>query len=245
MKQHPLFIRSLSIRHDRMSTYADRYPFTVPVVRNLEELVFESQVTFLIGENGSGKSTLIEALALACGFKAEGGSRHFQYETAEDTSELHEILHVLRGHKIPGDSYFLRAESFFNVATEIERRGLESYYGGTSLHRMSHGESFFTLLNDRLLGGGLYIFDEPEAALSPTRQLAMLTRMHELVLDASQLIIATHSPILMAYPGAQILEIADGELREVEYERTEHYAVTKQFFLQRERMLRILLQGEE
>jgi len=110
---------------------------------------------------------------------------------------------------------------------------------------MSHGESFFTLLNERLLGGGLYLFDEPEAALSPTRQMAMLTRIHELVLDASQLIIATHSPILMAYPGATILEIADGELRRVSYEETEHYKVTKQFFAQRERMLRILLARDE
>ena len=158
MKQHPLFIRSFSIRRDRLTDF-DRYPLTVPVVRNLDELVFDSQVTFLIGENGSGKSTLIEALALACGFKAEGGSRHFQYETAEDMSELHEILRVVRGPKIPGDSYFLRAESFFNVATEIERRGLESYYGGKSLHRMSHGESFFTQLNERFLGGGLYILE--------------------------------------------------------------------------------------
>jgi predicted ATPase len=242
--KHPLFVRSISMRRDRGGVI-ERYPFTVPVVRNLEELVFRSQVTFLIGENGSGKSTLIEALALACGFKAEGGSRHFQFETAEDESELHEVLRVVRGHKWPSDGYFLRAESFYNVATEIEQRQLESYYGGTSLHRMSHGEAFFTLLNERFLGGGLYILDEPEAALSPTRQMAMLTRMHELVLDASQLIIATHSPILMAYPGAQILEIVEGELREVEYEQTEHFTVTRQFFLQRERMLRILLQGEE
>lgn len=240
MNRQPLFIRSISIRPEKFGL-ADRYPFTVPVVRNLEELVFRSQVTFLIGENGSGKSTLVEALALACGFKAEGGSKHFQFETAEDESELHEILRVVRGPRIPGDSYFLRAESFYNVATQIEQRHLESYYGGTSLHRMSHGEAFFTLLNERFLGGGLYILDEPEAALSPTRQMAMLTRMHELVLDASQLIIATHSPILMAYPGAQILEIFDGELREVEYEQTEHFTVTRQFFLQRERMLRILL----
>ncbi|HEY0156134.1 MAG TPA: AAA family ATPase [Thermoanaerobaculia bacterium] len=236
----PLFIRSISVRPEKFGL-GDRYPFTVPVVRDLDELVFTSQVTFLIGENGSGKSTLIEALALACGFKAEGGSKHFQFETAEDESELHEILRVVRGPRIPGDSYFLRAESFYNVATQIEQRNLESYYGGKSLHRMSHGEAFFTLLNERFLGGGLYILDEPEAALSPTRQMAMLTRMHELVLDASQLIIATHSPILMAYPGAQILEIADGELREVEYERTEHFTVTRQFFQQRERMLKILL----
>lgn len=245
MVRHPLFIRSLSIRQEKLAIYGERYPFTVPVVRNLDELVFDTQVTFLIGENGSGKSTLIEALALACGFKAEGGSKHLQYETAEDMSELHEILHVSRGSRMPADGYFLRAESFYNVATEIERRRLESYYGGTSLHRMSHGEAFFTLLIERFLGGGLYILDEPEAALSPTRQMAMLTRMHELVLDASQLIIATHSPILMAYPGATIYEIADGELRRVEYEQTEHFTVTRQFFLQRERMLKILLGPSE
>ena len=245
MTKHPLFIRSLSIRQEKLAIYGDRYPFTVPVVRNLDELVFDSQVTFLIGENGSGKSTLIEALALAWGFKAEGGSRHFQYETAEDMSELHEILHVTPGRNRPSDSYFLRAESFYNIASQIDRDDLTSYYGGTSLHRMSHGEAFFTLLIERFLGGGLYILDEPEAALSPTRQMAMLTRMHELVLDASQLIIATHSPILMAYPGATIYEIADGELRRVEYEQTEHFTVTRQFFLQRERMLRILLGRSE
>ena len=245
MKQHPLFIRAMSIRRDHPSAAFDRYPFTVPVVRNLDEIVFDTQVTFLIGENGSGKSTLIESLALSCGFKAEGGSKHLEYETALDESELHEILRVVRGPKRPSDGYFLRAESFFNVATEIDRRELASYYGGKSLHRMSHGGSFFTLLTERLLGGGLYIFDEPEAALSPTRQMAMLTRMHELVLDASQLIIATHSPILMAYPGATIYEIADGALRRVEYEQTEHFTVTRQFFLQRERMLKILLGGAE
>jgi predicted ATPase len=245
VRPQPLFIRSLSIRQEHLAIYGDRYPFTVPVVRNLDELVFDSPVTFLIGENGSGKSTLIEALALACGFKAEGGSKSLQFEAALDDSELHEVLHVTRGPRIPGDHYFLRAESFYNVATEIDRRELTSYYGGTSLHRMSHGEAFFTLLTDRLIGGGLYLFDEPEAALSPTRQMAMLTRMHELVLDASQLIIATHSPILMAYPGATIYEIADGELRRVEYEQTEHFTVTRQFFLQRERMLKILLGGAE
>jgi predicted ATPase len=240
--KHPLFIRSVALRRDDIGTF-DEYPFNLPVVRNFDELVFDSQVTFLVGENGSGKSTLIEAIAVACGFNAEGGSKNFHFETHEAHSLLHSFLWVTRGHKRPSDGYFLRAESFFNVASEIDRRELVPWYGGRSLHEMSHGESFFTLLNDRLLGGGLYIFDEPEAALSPTRQMAMLTRMHELVLDASQLIIATHSPILMAYPGARILEIADGEIRPVEYEETEHYRITRQFFVNRERMLRILLGG--
>jgi predicted ATPase len=239
MSQHPLFVYGVELKRELVPSF-DEYPFDLPLIRNFEELKLDSQVTFLIGENGSGKSTLIEALAVACGFNAEGGSKSFHFETLRSTSPLHEYLRVIRGPKRPTDGYFLRAESFFNVATEIDQRDLASYYGGKSLHAMSHGESFFTLLNERLLGGGLYLFDEPEAALSPTRQMAMLTRIHELVLDASQLIIATHSPILMAYPGATILEIADGELRRVEYEDTEHYQVTRQFFAQRERMLRIL-----
>jgi predicted ATPase len=242
--KHPLFVRSVALQREDVASF-DVYPFNVPVIRNLDELVFDSQVTFLIGENGSGKSTLIEAIAIACGFNPEGGSKNFNFETRAETSPLYRLMHVVRGHKRPTDGYFLRAESFFNVATEIDQRDLVAWYGGRSLHEMSHGESFFTLLKNRLLGGGLYIFDEPEAALSPTRQMAMLTRMHELVGDASQLIIATHSPILMAYPGAQILEIADGELRSVNYEETEHFQVMRQFFLQREKMLRILLSGEE
>ena len=243
MNQHPLFVLGVELKREQAPSF-DEYPFNLPVIRDLEEIRFDSQVTFLIGENGSGKSTLIEAIAVACGFNAEGGSKNFNFETLRSTSPLHEYLRVSRGPKRPSDGYFLRAESFFNVATEIDQRDLAAWYGGKSLHAMSHGESFFTLLNERLLGGGLYLFDEPEAALSPTRQMAMLTRIHELVLDASQLIIATHSPILMAYPGATILEIADGALRRVEYEETEHYQVTKQFFAQRERMLRILLARE-
>ena len=240
MTKHPLFVRSVALKREDVPTF-DEYPFDVPVIRTLDEIELDSQVTFLIGENGSGKSTLIEAIAVACGFNAEGGSKNFNFETLSSTSPLHGFLHVTRGHKRPSDGYFLRAESFFNVATEIDQRDLAAWYGGKSLHAMSHGESFFTLLNERLLGGGLYIFDEPEAALSPTRQMAMLTRIHELVLDASQLIIATHSPILMAYPGATILQIDEGELQRVEYEETEHYRVTRQFFSQREKMLRILM----
>ncbi|MBV8515858.1 MAG: AAA family ATPase [Acidobacteria bacterium] len=243
MNPHPLFIRGVSLRRDEIHSFGE-YPLSVPVIRDLEELEFRAQVTLLIGENGSGKSTLLEAIAIACGFNPEGGSKNFQFETVESHSPLHRLLHVTRGYKRPSDGYFLRAESFFNVATEIDERGLAPYYGGRSLHEMSHGESFFTLLNERLLGGGLYFFDEPEAALSPMRQLAMLTRIHELVLDASQLIIATHSPILMAYPDAEILQIEGGALRRVAYEETEHYQVTRQFFAHRERMLKVLVGGE-
>jgi predicted ATPase len=241
---HPLFVRSVLLKREDVPSF-EEYPFNLPVIRALDELVFDAQVTFLIGENGSGKSTLLEAIAVAYGFNPEGGSRNFHFETHEAHSRLHEHLRLVKGHKRPSDAYFLRAESFFNVATEIDERDLKSYYGGRSLHEMSHGESFFTLLNERLIGGGLYLFDEPEAALSPTRQMAMLTRIHELVLDASQLIIATHSPILMAYPDAVILQLVDGRIERVSYEETEHYRVTRQFFAQREKKLRILLAREE
>lgn len=238
-----LFVRSVALRREDVRSF-DEHPFNVPVIRALDELELTTPVTFIIGENGSGKSTLIEAIAVASGFNAEGGSKNFRFETHASTSELYRHLFITRGPRRPTDGFFLRAESFFNVASEIDRLDVKAWYGGKSLHEMSHGESFFTLLNDRLLGGGLYIFDEPEAALSPTRQMAMLTRMHELVLDASQLIIATHSPILMAYPGATIYEIAEGEIRRVEYEETEHYRVTRQFFTHRERMLKVLLGAE-
>jgi predicted ATPase len=237
---YPLFIRSVTLRREAVPSF-EEYPFNLPVIRQLDELEFDSPVTFLVGENGSGKSTLIEAIAVRSGFNAEGGSKNFHFETRAEHSALHEHLFLVRGPKRPTDGYFLRAESFFNVASEIDRLDVAAWYGGKSLHEMSHGESFFTLLNDRLLGGGLYIFDEPEAALSPMRQMAMLTRIHELVLDASQLIIATHSPILMAYPGATILQLNEGEIQRVAYEDTEHYQTTRQFFTHRERMLRILM----
>lgn len=234
------FIRSVSLLRERVRSF-EEYPFNLPVIRQLDELEFERPVTFLVGENGSGKSTLIEAIAIKSGFNAEGGSKNFHFETAVAHSSLSEYLFMVRGPKRPTDGYFLRAESFFNVASEIDRLDVAAWYGGKSLHEMSHGESFFTLLNDRLLGGGLYIFDEPEAALSPMRQMAMLTRIHELVLDASQIIIATHSPILMAYPDAAILQISEGKIERVAYEDTEHYQTTRQFFTHRERMLRVLM----
>jgi predicted ATPase len=240
MTQHPLFIRSVSLKLEEVPSF-EAYPFNLPIIRGLDELELDTPVTFLVGENGSGKSTLIEAIAIKSGFNAEGGSKNFHFETRAAHSSLHEALFLVRGPKRPTDGFFLRAESFFNVASEIDRLDVAAWYGGKSLHEMSHGESFFTLLNERLLGGGLYIFDEPEAALSPMRQMAMLTRIHELVLDASQLIIATHSPILMAYPGATILELSEGEIRRVAYEDTEHYQTTRQFFTHRERMLRVLM----
>ena len=226
----------------------ERYPFNLPAVRYTDEIVFHPKVTFFVGENGAGKSTLIEALAVAWGFNAEGGSKNFNFANRASHSPLHRFIRPVRGRARPRDGYFLRAESYFNVATEIERLDSEpsfgppviESYGGQSLHEQSHGESFFALMEHRFNGKGLYILDEPEAALSPSRQLAFLVRMHDLIEDASQFIIATHSPIILGYPGALIYHVSKNGLEEIAYEDTEHVSVTKSFLNRRQHMLDML-----
>jgi len=228
------FIVSAAIDH-----HAGDYRAAIPALRNAEDIELERPVTFFIGENGSGKSTIVEAIAIAAGFNPEGGSKNFQFETVRRETEEPRLVRLTRSTRRPSDGYFLRAESFFNVATEIDRLGVTRGYGSVSLHEQSHGEAFMALLLNRFLGDGLYILDEPEAALSPMRQLSMLVRMHDLVRAGSQFIIATHSPILMAYPGATILQL-DERIREVAYEETEHYTVTRDFMNRRQAMLREL-----
>lgn len=217
------------------------YPYTVPALANFEGLKFRRPVTIIMGENGMGKSTLLEAIAIKAGFNAEGGSKNFHFATRETHSALYENLVLGRGLQ-PRDGYFLRAESFYNVATEIDQiaDGIHKYYGDKSLHRQSHGESFMSLLEHRLRANGLYIFDEPEAALSPLRQMYMLCRIRQLVEAGSQFIVSTHSPIVMSYPGADIYEITDEGLRPAELEQTSHYLLMKRFMLDREGMLRQL-----
>lgn len=217
-------------------------------MRALDRLALHPKVTFFIGENGSGKSTLLEAIAVSLGFNAEGGSKNFRFGTRRSHSELHEFLRIGKGVKRPRDGFFLRAESFFNVATEIEEldKGpggplVIDSYGGHSLHEQSHGESFMALLMKRFGGQGVYLLDEPEAALSPSRQLAALSRIHDLVLDNSQFIIATHSPILMAYPDACIYEFGKGGIAQIAYQETEHFELTRDFLVDPERMLRFLM----
>lgn len=218
------------------------FPFSVPAISAIDEIEFHQDVTFIVGENGSGKSTLIEAIAFALGFGAEGGTKNVQTSSTEDLSVLSRHIKLERGFRRPGDDYFLRAESFYNVATYMDDVGYLGGYGGKSLHARSHGEAFWSVLCDKLRGNGLYIFDEPEAALSPNRQLAAITRIHELVGQQSQFVIATHSPILMSYPHARILQLGADGLQEVAYEQTEHYQVTRDFLNRHQAMLRYLME---
>ena len=216
----------------------DAFPFDLPAFRSLRRLEFHPAVTFFIGENGSGKSTLLEALAVKSGFTSEGGWKRRISEEVQPSSGLDRHLHLVRGG-YPGDGWFLRAESFYNVATEMEE------LGGAAPHAQSHGEAFLALLNHRLVGNGLYFFDEPEAALSPSRQLAVLALLHRLVRHQSQLIIATHSPILLAYPHSHIYEFSEEGIRMTAYQETENFRVTRDFLAQPERMIELLLREDE
>lgn len=229
---------------------SDSYLSRIPAVLQLfqQGLSFHADVTILAGENGAGKSTILEALAVGCGFNPEGGSRNLRFATQDTHSGLWDLLTVVRGVKRPRDGYFLRAESFYNMATAIDEidddHTLISSYGGRSLHRQSHGESFLSLVINRFGGNGLYLLDEPEAALSPSRQMALLSLIHELVKKRSQWIIATHSPILMAYPGAEIYCLTDEGIRLTPYQETEHYQLTRRFLENPVRMLQELFQEE-
>jgi len=229
------FFRAVTLRRDQVADFG-KYPFAIPSIRTLETLELHPRVTFFVGENGSGKSTLIEALAVLAGFNPEGGTRNFQFSTRSSESELHRWLRPVRGARREKTGFFLRAESYFNVASEIEHLGVLQFYGHRSLHEQSHGESFLALIKNRFGPEGLYILDEPEAALSPSKQLVLLARMHELVTRGHcQFIIATHSPIVMAYPDALIYQLSDQGIRPVRYEDTEHFALTRDFLLHRER----------
>lgn len=222
------YLQSVCIRPDAEVDYVT-YPYNIPAVREMGRLEFHPDVTFLVGENGSGKSTLLEAIAVALGYSPQGGTRDFAVGGPESVSPLHEVLRLARSFRQPKDGYFLRAESFFNVATFVDDNGVPDAYGTNSLHGISHGEAFMSLLAHKFRGKGLYLLDEPEAALSPNRQMPALSAIHQLVEDKSQFIIATHSPILLSYPHAKIVLFDGTGLSEVAYEHTEHYAVTHDF----------------
>ena len=242
------FVSQLRLRTEDVPSF-DTYPFSLPAVRNLDVLKFHPKVTFLVGENGSGKSTLLEAIAVSFGFNPEGGTKNFTFSTRASHSDLHKFLRLGKGFRRPADGFFLRAESFFNLGTEIEALDREpsfgppiiDAYGGRSLHEQSHGESFMALLLKRFRGNGFYVLDEPEAALSPQRQLAVLARIHALANAGSQFIIATHSPILMMYPDAFLYSCTESGLQLSSAQETALYQVMRDFFQDPHRMMRATL----
>lgn len=230
------------------------YLNNLPVIKHLseyEKLKFCAPVTFFVGENGTGKSTLLEAIAVAFGFNAEGGTKNFTFSTNATHSELWEHLTLVK-REFARDGFFLRAESLYNVATNIEELDkipaaapfITESYGGKSLHNQSHGESFLSIVQNRFGGNGLYILDEPEAALSPMRLLTLMAEINSLVNKNSQFIIATHSPILMTIPNSQIFEFSNKGIKEVSFDETEHFKITKSFLDNPQKMLHYLLDTE-
>ncbi len=241
-----LYLKSVSLN----KPLAEKsYLNEIPAIRYLEtgDLEFRKPITIFIGENGSGKSTLIEGIAVAMGFNPEGGTKNFRFSTEDSHSELYRYLSAAR-QSHPKDGFFLRAESFYNVASYIDQKDREpslgrpiiDSYGGTSLHKQSHGESFLALVKNRFSGNGLYLLDEPEAALSPARMMQLLCLIHDLIEKDSQFIIATHSPILMSYPDADIYELNEEGIRETTYKETDHYRITRDFIDKPEVMYRYL-----
>lgn len=233
-----MFLKRITLLHEDISSY-NRYPFSIPSIKNLHEIQLESNITFFVGENGSGKSTLLEAIADKCDFHTAGGGRNNTYEVYASESVLGRYIRLSWLPKVT-NGFFLRAESFYNFATHIDEVDETGYrdYGGRSLHQQSHGESFISLFLNRFKGRAIYLLDEPEAALSPTRQLTFLKIMNDLVLEGnSQFIIATHSPILLGYPNADIFSFDHGQIEKIEYEMTDHYQITKYFLQHRDKML--------
>ena len=215
----------------------------LPVIKYLaqnNELNFSSNITFFVGENGTGKSTLLEAIAVAYGFNAEGGTKNFSFSTNDTHSELSEHLILTKRHYAK-DGFFLRAESLYNAATYIDEVKATHNYGNVSLHNQSHGESFLSIVQNRFSGKGLYLLDEPESALSPMRLMTLIVEMDSLLKNNSQFIIATHSPILMAFPNAEILQFSESGIEKVKYYETEHYKTTKLFVEEPEKMIHHLI----
>jgi len=238
------YIRSIELLENDSINWS-RYPHNLDAVKHLKELDFHENVTFFSWENGSGKSTILEAIAVQYWFNPEGWSKNFNFSSKETHSQLETNIRIAKWISLPKDWYFLRAESFYNLASNIDDLDEEmsfwppliDSYWWTSLHEQSHWESFFSLFMERLWWNGIYIFDEPEAALSPEKQLALLSRIHELVIQKSQFIIATHSPILLSYPNAKIIEINSKGYHDISYKESQNYNVYKSFIDNPERII--------
>ncbi|MNI20342.1 recombination protein F [compost metagenome] len=238
-----MFLREIYKLDDTIQT-PHQYPFNIPSIRSLTQLKLRKNVTFFVGENGSGKSTLLEAIAYQCGFNTAGGSRNNLFELASSDAKLGNYIRLSWMPKM-NTGFFLRAESFYNFANHIddiakENPSVYQAYGGRSLHEQSHGESFLSLFKNRFGRKGIYLLDEPEAALSPARQLVFLSIIHELQ-NHAQLIIATHSPILLGYPHAEIYNFDEQPLRTIQYEETAHYQITRRFLENRKSYLSELI----
>jgi len=244
-----MFLKRIELQRDLIPSYK-QYPFSIPTIQKLDQLEIQNPVTFFVGENGSGKSTLLEAIAEKCGFNTAGGGRNNYYEVHRSESALGDFIRLSWWPKVT-NGFFLRAESFYNFASyldELSELGTDAFnsYGGSSLHEQSHGESFMSLFSNRFKGNAIYLLDEPEAALSPQRQLVFLRILHDLVEEGEcQFIIATHSPILLGYPNATIYSFDEGSIEAVSYEETSHYQITRYFLENRERFLRDILADDD
>jgi predicted ATPase len=238
-------LKKITLLRERVEDWSI-YPFSVPTIASLPEIVINSRIVFFAGENGSGKSTLLEAIAAHYGFGPEGGNRNFSSNTTDSNSSVAPLTNALRlsFDRRTGAGFFLRAESFFNTASAIDNLGVQDGYGDRSLHAQSHGESFFTLLLHKFQRNGLFLLDEPEAALSPQRQLAFLVLLHDTLRNYkdAQFIISTHSPVLLGYPGAQILSFDDGRLHQIDYEDTAPMQIVRRFVNDRDSFLQELFQ---
>lgn len=239
-----IYLKEISLLKENITNW-NKYPFNIPTIKNLDTLKIDSGVTFFVGENGSGKSTLLEAIGNISGFNIGGGSKNHIYKRKETESDLYKYLRLSWFPKAT-KGFFLRAESFFNFASYIDKVAEEDpsiliSYGGKSLHHQSHGESFLSLFSK--FKDGIFILDEPEAALSPSRQLSLITLINDLEPKA-QFIIATHSPILLAYPKANIFNFSNGHIRKINYKETEHFQLYKRFIDNPERYLHYLISKE-
>jgi predicted ATPase len=249
-------LKNITLLVDRVSSW-DGYPFSIPVIQNLKELRFKSRICFFAGENGSGKSTLLEAIAIHYGFGREGGTRNFINDSTQSNHSVDSLAKALRlsFDKRTGRGYFLRVESFFNSISYMDRLDeepsssppLSQFYGGRSLHARSHGETFFTLSDLKFRRNGLFLLDEPEAALSPQRQLSFIVLIHDVLRKHkdAQFIISSHSPVLLGYPEAQILSFDEGHIHEIKYEKTASMLVVKRFLNHRESFLKELLRDPQ